>query len=390
MVTSAMHTIVRSAALVDPAHGIDGDVVDIGIDDAGHVSVIAPRIDAMARNEVDATGRIVTPGLVDIHTHIYEGACKVGLNVTDAHYERGVVAAADGGTAGSSTFRGFRNFIVDPAPLRVLSFLNVSVLGLVDQRYGELVRPEALHPEDIRDVYRDNADVIKGLKIRLSHDIVPAESMIETLRKAVDVAQELGIPLMAHVGHTEQHLSEIVAELKCGDIVTHCFTGKGNGILTDGVVDAAIREARERGVLFDVGHGTTQMSYGIARTAIAEGFPPDLIGSDLSMNNWRTPAFDLATVMSKLIALGMPRLEAVRATSTTPADVLRIRDEGYGAVTVGAPAYLTIFDVQDETMTLPDAAGDALDVHRWEPTSSILRTVHVKTAPWRGLVAAHA
>jgi dihydroorotase len=381
---SLITTIVRNGSVIDPANGLDGEVRDIAIDADGTVVAVAPDIAASAEHEIDATGAIVTPGLVEIHTHIYEGACKVGVNVTEGHYQRGVVAAADGGTAGSSTFKGFRKFIVDPAPLRVLSFLNVSVLGLVDQRYGELMRPEALHPEDIRAVYADNSDVIKGLKIRLSHDIVPPREMIDALRTSVQIAQELGIPLMAHVGHTEQNLAEIVAELQAGDIVTHCYTGKGNGILTDGRVDDTVLEARARGVLFDVGHGTTQMSYGIARTAIAQGFPPHLIGSDLSLNNWKTPAFDLATVMSKMIALGMPRIEAVRATTATPASVLGITDEGYGSITPGRQAFLTLFDVQETPVHLPDAAGDILEVDRWEPTMSVLGTVHNVTTPWRG------
>lgn len=379
-----IRTIIRGATVVDPASGIDGQTLDIAIDASGRVAEVSAASTATALNEIDASGLVVTPGLVDIHTHIYEGACKVGLDVTEAHYNRGVVAAADGGTAGSSTFKGFRKFIVDPAPLRVLSFLNVSVLGLVDQRFGELVRPEALQPADIRDVYHANADVIKGLKIRLSHDIVPSAQMIDTLRRSVAIAQELGIPLMAHIGHTDQLLGEIVVELQPGDIVTHCFTGKGNGILTDGRVDDTVLEAREKGVLFDVGHGTTQMSYSVARTALEQGFPPDLIGSDLSLNNWKTPAFDLASVMSKLIALGMLPADAVRATSTTPADVLRIRDEGYGAITVGLPALLTLFEVQDVPVSLPDAAGDPLEVLRWEPIMSILGTVVNKSIPWRG------
>ncbi|WP_150460319.1 amidohydrolase family protein [Nesterenkonia ebinurensis] len=377
--------VITNGLVIDPVSGINGTSLDVRVEN-GCVEFIGESMGYSSGDKVlDATGLTVTPGLVDVHTHIYEGVCKVGLNPVEAHYLRGVAAAADAGSAGASNFKGFRKFITEPAPFRILSFLNVSVLGLIDQRYGELVRPEALHPEDIAEVYTANKSVIKGLKIRLSHDIVPPGDMLDTLRQAVDIGEELSIPLMAHVGHTEQTLAEIVEVLRPGDIVTHCFTGKGNGILVDGEIDPKVLEARERGVLFDVGHGTTQMSYAIARTAIQNGFAPDLIGSDLSMNNWQTPAFDLATVMSKMIALGMSSIDALEATTARPAEVLGIGGEGYGAIVPGLPAFLTIFEVGKSRVTLPDSAGDALPVDRWEPKYLVTGGKIQETIAWRGL-----
>jgi dihydroorotase len=193
------------------------------------------------------------------------------------------------------------------------------------------------------------------------------------------------------VGNTSCSLREIVALLRPGDIVTHVYTGNENGILgEDGRILPEIWEARERGVLFEIGHGRTQMNYDIARVALEAGFPPDLIGSDISKGNWQGPSFDLATVTSKLIALGMDADAAIAAMTSAPARVLGIEDEGFGRIRVGSPAKITVIDERSDFDDVPDAAGAALRVSRLDPLYTVDGDAVQQTVAWRGYAVAAA
>jgi dihydroorotase len=375
--------VLRGGRVVDPSSGHVGDF-DVAIKD-GKIAQVAANIEGPAASVINCAGQLVFPGLVEGHSHIFEHVSKVGANPTEAHLRRGVVAVADAGTAGASTFAAFRKMVVEPNALRVVNFLNVSVLGLIDFRYGELINPATLSIDDALQVAADNADVVRGFKIRLSEDVV-GEDWEKLLGQSLSLAEQAGLPLMVHIGETSEPLDIVLPHLRPGDIVAHCYTGKPHGILSGGKILPAVAEARERGVLFDSAHGRSNLSFNVAREAIAEGFLPDIVSSDTSARNWRGPVFDLLTSISKLVALGADLTQVIERATIAPAKLLGIADEGYGTLAVGSPANVTVVkEVSDQV--LPDAAGNSMVAPRFEPTTVLSRGEHISITPWRGLSA---
>jgi dihydroorotase len=375
--------VLAGGTVLDPASGTNA-VLDVAVTGTS-IAAIGEQLRDSAAQVIDCSGATVIPGLVEGHTHIFQYVSKVGAPADEAHLRRGVVAAADAGTAGASTFAAFRKLIVDGTSIRVVNFLNVSVLGLIDFRFGELLNPDTLVVDDALEVAAANPDVVRGFKIRLSDDVV-GEHWESLLKKSVALAEQAGLPLMVHIGETEEPLPAILDHLRAGDIVAHCYTGKPHGILDGDTVLPAVREARQRGVLFDSAHGKSNLSFDVARPAIADGFLPDIVSSDTSARNWRGPVFDLLTTISKLVALGAPFDECIRRATVAPAELLGLADEGYGRLAVGGPAHATVVRETDE-VKLPDAAGHSIVAPRWEPIVALHHGSAVDITPWRGTPA---
>ncbi|MFS3127940.1 amidohydrolase family protein [Nocardioides sp. Bht2] len=372
--------VLAGGTVLDPASGLNqrSDVAITGSKIAA-IGVDLPRDGAQV---IDCSGSTVVPGLVEGHSHIFEQVSKVGAPADEAHLRRGVVAVADAGTAGASTFDAFRRLVVDGNAMRVTNFLNVSVLGLIDFRFGELLNPETLVVDDALATAAANPDVVRGFKIRLSEDVV-GEHWQMLLKKSVDLAEQAGLPLMVHIGETEEPVPTVLEHLRAGDIVAHCYTGKPNGILEDGKVFAEVMAARERGVLFDSAHGKSNLSFVVAKQAIEQGFLPDILSSDTSARNWHGPVFDLVTSISKLHALGAPLDECIRRATIVPAELLGLDKEGYGRLEVGGRANVTVLTETSEVV-LPDASGNTITAPRFEPTTVLHDGALVETVAWRG------
>ena len=380
--------VLTGGTVVDPASGLRAGA-DVAIAD-GRIAAIGEGLSATTT--IDCAGAVVVPGLIDAHTHIFHEVSKVGAPVDEAHLRRGVVAAVDAGTAGASTFAAFKRLVVEPSRTRVLSFLNVSVLGLIDFRFGELLNPRTLVPEDAIETAKANPDIVRGLKIRMSTDVVGDERSpsLELLDIAITTAQEAGLPLMVHIGETPVSLDEILERLRPDDVVAHCYTGKEEGILGAGEwVRDSVLAARQRGVLFESAHGKSNFSYAVARPAIEQGFLPDVVCSDTSYRNWNGPVFDLLTTMSKLVALGMTFDDVLERTTVAPARRLGLWDEGFGRIEVGGPAHVTVLSQLEKAEEVPDAAGHTMYLRRFEPKVTILGGTVVEPLPWRGAVSSN-
>ncbi|GAA4718158.1 amidohydrolase family protein [Phytohabitans rumicis] len=374
--------VLAGGTVFDPVAGTSR-VADVAVT-GDRVARIGPSLASAAGEVVDCAGAYVLPGLVEAHTHVFADVSKVGAPPDEAHLRRGVVAAADAGTVGASTFAAFQKYVVAPSEMRLVNFLNVSVLGLIDFRFGELLNPDTLVPDDAIEVARSNPGTVRGFKIRLSEDVV-GHAWRPLLKTSLDVAGEAGLPLMVHIGETPEPLPYVLEMLRPGDIVSHCYTGKPYGILdAAGRVLPEVLDARARGVLFDSAHGRSNLSFAVARPAIAQGFLPDLLTSDTSARNWRGPVFDLVTSMAKLRALGMTMAQIAPRVTIAPARVLGLDAEGYGTLVEGGPAHVTVLADTAATV-LPDAAGGSIEAPRLEPLAVLHHGRRVELAPWRGL-----
>jgi dihydroorotase len=357
---------IAGGRVLDPGQGIDA-LATVGVADgiitgvqagippasgAGHPA--RPAADGPRR--IDASGLLVTPGLVDLHTHLYPGVSHYGIEPDTYCLARGVTTAIDAGSAGAQTFPGLRRYVIERSRTQILAFLNIAVEGMISRLVGELEDIRWASPEQAIARAREHPDLIVGIKVRLGYQMV-GNDPAPALRLAREAADALGLPLMVHVIDIRPSLDWLLPYLGRGDVVTHCFHGNKGGILdTSGRVLASAVRARERGVLFDVGHGQGSFAYRVARSALAQGFPPDTVSSDLHAHNVDGPVFDQATTLSKLLHVGMPLADVIKATTATPAVAVR-RENRIGALAGGRDGDLTVFELRAGHWPLPDAAG---------------------------------
>ncbi len=336
--------------------------------------------DSPVSQRVDATGLIVTPGLIDLHTHLYEGVSHYGIDPDTYCLSRGVTTAVDAGSAGAQTFPGLRRYVIERSATRILAFLHIAVQGMITNLVGELEDTRWASPAQAVARAREHRDVIVGIKVRLGYQMV-GDDPAPALRLAREAADALGLPLMVHVIDMRPTISWLLPYLDRGDIVTHCFHGNSGGVLDEGgVVRPDVWRARDRGVLFDVGHGVGSFAYRVARSAIAQGFPPDTVSSDLHAHNVAGPAYDQAITLSKLLHTGMALAGVVRATTATPAVAVR-RSDRLGTLQPGRPADLTIFELRTGRWPIPDAAGATEVVERLLIPRVVVRAGEVRRLP---------
>jgi dihydroorotase len=345
--------LIRGGRLVDPAAGYDG-VLDVAIAGDRIAAVDGAIPDSSAGTVVDATGKIVTPGLVDLHTHVFRGVTYWGIDA-DAYASRtGVTTWVDAGSAGALTIAGLREFVIEPARVRILPFLNISCIGLVSENY-ELTRLEHVDVELFRRLVDLNNDLVVGVKVRMGTPIV-GDNGLEPLRRARAAADECELPLMVHVSFAPPEIDEVLELMRPGDVLTHCFTGLTMKIADDaGHLRDAARRAWDAGVIMDIGHGAGSFSFDVAEALVAGGHRPDVISSDAHQLSVHGPMFDLPTCMSKFLALGMSLPDVVRTATSRPAEVLG-RSGEIGTLRPGAFADVAI-------LTLHEGRFPFFDVH---------------------------
>jgi dihydroorotase len=335
--------VIRNGHVIDPAQKIDR-IADVAIR-AGRIADIRPNIRAEAAAEsLDAQGKLVVPGLIDIHLHARDATL-----LPPEILSTGVTTMVDGGSRGADNF----GQIVDisrNAPNRMRMLINISRLGnnpFPDPAH----RAEFLDDTQLADVAKARAAIeqnrqwIVGMKARLSRNIA-ANHDLEVLRLAVEAATPSGIPIMIHMGDTASPLPEILKILRPGDIVTHFYAPPPHGIQDDaGRILPEVRAARRRGIRFDFGNGRTEhWTWAVAESALAQGFPPDTISTDLEAVGRKEQVFDLPTVMSKFLLLGMPLNQVIACVTSNAARSFR-EFHDYGSLRKGATADITILEL---------------------------------------------
>lgn len=348
--------LLKGGRVIDPSQSFNA-VADVAIT-GGRIAAIAPAIDSQqAARTVQITGQLVTPGLVDIHTHGFAGISHWGVDLDQYCIARGVTTAIDAGTSGSDSFEGFRRLVIERSRTRVLAFLNISRVGLIGQP-GELVDTRMIDAPSALRVAREHADVIVGIKVRCSENY-SGPNDLDAVRASRSVAEQIGKPMMIHVGNPHSPMDQILDLARPGDIVTHAFRRAGGGgvIGPDGRVSEYIWRAAKRGILFDVGHGSGSFSFPATEAALKENFPPTSISSDIHAYSALGPVFDLPTTMTKFFMHGLALEKVIELTTIAPARAIRKSDE-MGSLKPGRSADIAVFDVVQGNFSLVDSQGE--------------------------------
>jgi len=352
MQSEILDLVVRGHAL-DPTTGLSGPR-EIGIRN-GLIVAVEPCLDGTPRRDLlDATGSYVSAGFVDIHAHIYAGVTSWGVRPDAPCLRSGVTTVVDAGSAGWPMLQGFRWYVHEPSRVRALCFLHISGIGLVNGWVGECEDLSHLHPQTVGENAAENRDFVVGIKVRQGGGQVGSHG-VEPLRRAREAAEIAGLPLMCHIADGVA-LRDVLELLRPGDIVTHCFQGKGaegeNLVDTQGRLLPEVLDARARGVVMDVGHGGGSFRWEVAAAALEHGFLPDVISTDLHAYNMYGPLYDLPTTLTKLLYLGLPLEKAIGCATSAPAAAIGRPD--LGRLAVGAPADLAIFRMVEEPVELWD------------------------------------
>ena len=350
--------LVRGGTIVDPARGFSGQ---------GDILIRGSRIiEAGAGEEIradeiiDATGCLVTPGLIDNHAHVYYGGTAVGCEPEATLLPMGVTTVLDAGSTGVETCEAFFRSVASHSRMRVFCSLNVSSEGQTTTLHSEDLNPAAYDRARLGYFLEKYPHIVKGLKVRCTIELV-GEYGIAVLGGALEVAQALGTTLTVHTTNPPCDMGDLAMMLRPGDTLCHLYHGRGNTILdAGGHVKEKVRQARRKGVVFDTADGRFNHSYPVIRAALADGFAPDIISSDLTIPSaFSDVVFGLPMVMSKHLELGLPLGEVVRATTATPAATLGLADK-IGTLTPGAIADVAVFMLKDKQRRLRNPLGETL------------------------------
>jgi len=353
---SELGLVLRGGEVIDPASGRRGRF-DVGFD-GDRVAAIEPGLDG--QDAVDVSGCLVVPGLIDLHAHVFDGIGE-GVNADAYGLNRGTTTACDGGSAGYRSIRAFRKVTGDNR-CRTLSWLNLSSIGQIDTRVGELMMAVWIDVDNAVRLAEANRDVVIGFKARLS-TYVCGGSCLPIVRAIREAGERTGLPFMVHIGDSGESMTEVLPLLRPGDVVTHMFTGRKHGLIgPDGQILPAVREARERGVLFDAAHGRNHVSFPTVEAAVEQGFLPDSLATDITLITGANPDFGLPLMMTKLMSYGVPIETLVPMVTLNPARAIR-RDE-LGRLAVGGIGDATILRVVDGPYTFPDVDGRSRETDR--------------------------
>ena len=358
--------LIQGGTVVDPSQKLSAPR-DVAIK-GRTIARIAERLDAgLARQVLDASGKVVTPGLIDVHVHVFDGVAPLGIPADVNCIAKGVTTVLDAGSSGAHTFPGFRKFVVNVADTRVFALLNISVVGQstysTDNPYGELLNLDYVNPKLAIRTIEQNRDVILGIKVRLSRNIT-GENDLKALGLAKEVAAAVRLPVMVHIGDSHSPVEQILDAMGNGDVLTHTYHGRERGILdAQGRVLPAARKAVERGVLLDVGHGAGSFSFDVAEKALEQDLLPGTISSDLHHYNVHGPVFDLATTLSKFMHLGLSLEQVLERATTNPAGTFGF-PKGLGTLREGSEADVAVFSLDEGDFLFVDTLKQKRVGHR--------------------------
>ncbi len=341
--------IIKNGTLVDPSRNLE-QKGDVCIKDG--LIVDAPK-DATAKYMLDAKGMHVMPGLIDFHTHVYMGGSDLGVNPHTTLVPQGVTMAVDPGTAGTGAIAGFMPEI-EAAQIRMKAFVNITPMGLATFRIHPKVDAAVFDVPRLKHIFREYGHHVLGIKYMAGKEI---NDNLAALDRTLEIAGELGVPVAVHTTDPAEPMAAIAKRLRKDDILVHFLHGVGQTIIDpDGKVNKELWAARERGVWMDASNGSRHFSFAVAKAALAEGFAPDIISTDLTFITLHAePVISMPHLMSKYLNLGMPLMDVIRATTTTPAKLCRMEGK-LGTLKAGAYADVTVMEIVDREVTFRETA----------------------------------
>jgi dihydroorotase len=361
--------LIKGGDVLDPSQSLRGKR-DIGIR-RGIVEAVEPDIaEARALRVLNASGKLVTPGLVDLHSHVYPYGSAIGIPADELVAHQCTTTCVSAGDAGANNFAGFRRFIVGQTRTRLYAFVHIANVGLTPFPVAELYNIDFAQVDACARTIAENADIALGAKVRMSENVI-AKHGTEPLKRAIMACEQSGTggKIMCHIGGVETPalMSQILDLLRPGDILTHAYSGAPNiagaftNIVQDGKLLPAALEAKKRGVVFDVGHGGGSFDYTVAEQAIAQGCPPDTISSDIHVFSGNSPGMPyLPWVMSKFMGLGYTLEQVVTMATATPAKIIN-RAPKLGTLQIGAPGDVAIMELVEGPVSFVDTRNNKRD-----------------------------
>ncbi len=361
--------VIKGGDVLDPSQGLRGRR-DIGIR-YGLIEVLEPDIPAArALRLLDAGGKLVTPGLIDLHSHVYPYGSAMGIPADELTPLQCTTTCVSAGDAGANNFAAFRRHIAAQTRTRLYAFVHIANMGLTPFPVAELTNIDYAQVDACAKAVAENADIAIGVKVRMSENVI-ARNGIEPLRRAILACERAGTGgrVMAHIGgvETAELMSQILDLLRPGDILTHAYSGAPNiagaftNIVQNGRVLPAALAAKQRGVVFDVGHGGGSFDYTVAEVAIPQGCPPDTISSDIHVFSGNSPGVPyLTNVMSKFMGLGFTLEQVVAMATVNPAKIIN-RMPKLGTLQVGAPGDVAIMELVEGQVAFVDTRNNRRD-----------------------------
>ena len=377
--------LLHGGELVDPAQGVRGRR-DIAIRD-GRVAAVAEHIPpGQAKETVDVGGKVVTPGLVDIHTHFYWGVARNAVRADEIFLPQGVTTAVDGGSSGHVNFPGLKEYVIDRSKTRLYAFIHLAALGLTTRAVvGELYDLRFAQVERAVQCVKDNRDVVVGIKVRMAQNGTGIENAQPALGLALEAVEAAATRLMIHVADSPIPLGNILEQMRPGDTATHIFAGHSNNTVLDGrgkVIPEA-RAAQERGVILDIGRGSNELDFRVARAALDQGLAPDVISTDAhTPQRPDMPSHSLPHYMSEFLALGMSLDEVVRCATARAAQAIG-KEDIVGTLKEGYPADIAVMELREQECTFTDISGNTLKGKQLLVPVMTVREGQVVAAPGR-------
>ena len=356
--------VIKNGRVIDPSCGVDR-VEDVYIRNAHIVDVQGEPFEC--GHIIDAAGCIVTPGWIDFHTHLFREGSNISI-APDMMIAQGTTAAVDAGSAGSATYEAFYKSVVAQSLIRIKAFLTLYAGGQLDPKLLEDFNPDLYNLDKIERLVERHPDDLLGFKIRISKGVVPDDKGLDYLRAVVELAERIGervgrrLRVCVHTTNSPMSAGELASALRPGDIFCHCFQGAGNAIVLDnGSIDPGIIEARNRGILFDAANGKGNFGVRTAERALAAGFLPDIISTDLTLDKFNMPPYckNLPALLSKYVALGMDLKDIIRCVTETPARIMGLEGK-IGTLKPGAYANVTIVREKQVNIIHKDFRDDEL------------------------------
>lgn len=313
-----------------------------------------------AKEEIDASGCLVVPGLIDFHCHMGAGLSDLGIPGEAMGFPTGVTTAVDAGTYGTANYQGFRMKSLT-SRLRVRAYLNVCPAGLITTAYHENLDPAVYQKQKLLNLLAEYPDQLLGLKVRQSRELV-GDLGLAPLDVTRAIAEEAHCPLVVHTTNPPAPVEEIARRLRPGDVYAHVYQGRGETVIRDGHVIPEMKEHQKRGILFDAANGNNHFSFKVARTCLEEGFLPDIISTDLTAKSLYHPGkvFSLPFILSKYRALGMSWMDIFQRAITKPAEVLGCKKE-LGSLIPSTCADVAIFRPVPHKVLFQDTFGESLE-----------------------------